>query len=106
MCSILYGIKALAGQGTSPTTDSYLDQKYFLSKIAPSSTALEVENENYKSAGCQPYFVYFIVLFTGLSISFAAFATAAQSPSLHSKWPLQWSFSLLSTTTSGRRTWI
>ena len=43
MCSILYGIKASAGQGTSPTTDSYLDQKK-MSKIAPSSTAPEAEN--------------------------------------------------------------
>ena len=44
MCSILYRIRALVGQGTSPTTDSYLDQKKSLSKIAPSSTAPEAEN--------------------------------------------------------------
>ena len=43
MCSIQYGIKASVGQGTSPTTDSYLDQK-ILSKIAPSRTAPEAEN--------------------------------------------------------------
>ena len=39
------------------------------------------------------------------SVSFTTFATVAQSPSLHSKWPLQWRFSLLSTTTSGRMAW-
>ena len=44
MCSILDGIRALAGQGTSPTIDSYLDQQFFLSIIAPTSTALEVDN--------------------------------------------------------------
>ena len=84
LCSILHGIRASTGQGTSPTTYSYLDQKKKMSKIDPSSTAPEAENlplnipskgivdqyclinyagcdENSKSADYRPYFVYLIV---------------------------------------------
>ena len=49
MFSILYGIRASVGQGTSPTIDSYLDKKKNLSKIAPSSTALEAASLPQKS---------------------------------------------------------
>ena len=73
-------------------------------------------DENSKSAVCWPHFVHLIDWFTGLSVSFTAFttsipisftsfATAIHSPSLHSKWSLKRNFSLLSTTTIGRRTW-
>ena len=48
MCSISYGIRASAGQVTSPTTYSYLDQQKKLSKIAPSNTAPEAENLPHK----------------------------------------------------------
>ena len=84
MCSILYGIRALVGQGTSPNIDAYLDNNKKLSKFSPSSTAPKAENlplnipskgivdqaclinyagceENSKSAGCQTYFVCLIV---------------------------------------------
>ena len=138
LCSILHGIRASTIQGTSPTIDSYLDP-FLLRKIAPSSTAPEANNlplnipskgivdqaflinydgceENSKSADCWPYFFCLIVWFTGLSVSFTAFATSssvsfttftttAQYSPLHSSWPLQWSSSLLSTITIGRRTW-
>ena len=72
---------------------------------------------NSKSAYYGPYFVCLIVRFTSLSVLFIAFATRisvsyttfaslAQYSPLHSRWPLQWSSSLLSAITSGRRTWI
>ena len=77
LCSILHGIRASVGKGTSPTTGSYLDP-FFFSKITPSSTAPEVKNlplnipnkgivdqsclinyygcdENSKSVYCRPY---------------------------------------------------
>ena len=43
LCSILHGIRALVGHGTSSNIDSYLDPLFF-NKITPSSTAPEVEN--------------------------------------------------------------
>ena len=49
MCSILYGIRASAKQGTSPTADSYLDQKIKMTKIAPSSNAPEATSLPHKS---------------------------------------------------------
>ena len=43
MCSNLYGIRASAGQGTSPFYRSHAGLNCFLSKIAPSITAPEAE---------------------------------------------------------------
>ena len=109
-----------------------LGWKNKLSKIAPSSTAPEAKNlslnipslfdqqcwvrRKFQKCGLSTllylldYVIYrFISLLHCIlynrSVSFTAFATTAQSPSLQLKWPLQWSFSLLSITTSGRRTW-